>query len=175
MSSNSHRFERTDFQWLILFPVFAVFQIFIHESSHAIVAVLKGGNILDVVIIPHLKDGRFVLPYCKYSGPISWIIKAAPFLVDTALVVTGIIIIKYLQPRSHKLWLIICFMMLWMPFGEMLMNYLMGAFTFFNIISFPAADVSELFLLMQPWIVHLSFIIVIGICGWQISKIFIGK
>lgn len=175
MSSNFHHFERTDFQWLILFPIFAVFQIFIHEISHAITAVLKGGNIIDIVIIPHLKNGRFVLPYCKYSAPSSWMIKAAPFIVDTVLIATGLIIIKKIRLRSHKLWLIISLMMIWMPFGEMLINYLMGVFTFFKIISFPAADVSKLFLLIPPWVVHLSFICVIGICGWQISKIFIGK
>lgn len=175
MSSKSHRFEKADFHWLILFPIFAVFQIFIHESSHAITAVLKGGHIIDVVIIPQLKDGQFVLPYCKYIAPRSWMTITAPFIVDTALIATGLIIINNLRIRSHKLWLITCLMMLWMPFGEMLFNYLMGVLTFCNIISFPAADVSKLFLLIPPWIIHLSFICIIGVSGWQISEIFIGR
>jgi hypothetical protein len=74
--------KRVDFLWLLAFPFYLLIGTLRHEASHALVGWLEGATITEFVFWPTTHRGRLLWGYVSFSGPTSWLMTAAPYVVD---------------------------------------------------------------------------------------------
>jgi hypothetical protein len=68
----------------------------IHEPSHALGAILVGGQLVDIKLIPSFWEGELGGAWVRTVGlgP-SWpVMTAAPYVLDVALVVTSLVVLR---------------------------------------------------------------------------------
>jgi hypothetical protein len=75
--------KKTDWWWLLGFPVYLILGTARHEGAHALAAWLQGADIVEFVVIPGVRDGGLYFGYVQWSGgnP-NWLTTAAPYFLD---------------------------------------------------------------------------------------------
>src|ERR1700730_3496770 len=76
------RFQKSDFLWLFAYPLYQGIGTARHEGSHALVALIEGAKIEQLVVLPSTVGGQFLWGYASWSGPTDWVPLAAPYLCD---------------------------------------------------------------------------------------------
>jgi hypothetical protein len=74
--------KKADFLWLLAFPLYLLIGTLRHEASHALVGWLEGATITEFVFWPTTHRGRLLWGYVSFSGSTSWLMTAAPYVVD---------------------------------------------------------------------------------------------
>lgn len=99
------RLRRTDLWWLLATPLYFVVGTLRHEASHAAAVLLRGGDVTRFVVWPQRDLGHLTFGYVTYSDTHSWVVTAAPYLVDLLVFLVGTWVCRRLLERSHGLWL----------------------------------------------------------------------
>lgn len=99
------RLRRTDLCWLLATPLYFVVGTLRHEASHAAAVLLSGGDVTRFVFWPQRDLGDLTFGYVTSADRHSWIVTAAPYLVDLLVFVVGFWACRRLLHRSHRLWL----------------------------------------------------------------------
>jgi hypothetical protein len=156
--------KKTDFLWLFAYPLYQIIGTFRHEASHALAAWLGGAQIDRFVFWPTIHEtGGFMWGYVTWSGDISWITHAAPYLFDLiTYLVFFVICMRFRFPRRW-LWINAIAIGLISPFINSIYNY-WGGLSSMN-------DVGKLLLALPTPIVHFYFILTL--LGYLIGLILV--
>lgn len=70
--------------WLPIAAALPVFFLWstVHEMSHAIAVLVRGGEVTEFKPYPHMRDGKLVFGYCQYEGESNVGLHIAPYIVD---------------------------------------------------------------------------------------------
>jgi hypothetical protein len=144
--------KKPDFLWILAYPFYQIIGTFRHEASHALVAWLEGVQIEKFVFWPTVHESwGFMWGYVTWSGEISWITHAAPYLCDlVTFLVFSVVCMLFLFPRRW-LWINAIAIGLISPFINSIYNY-WGSLSSMN-------DVGKLLLSLPEPVVHLYFIL----------------
>jgi hypothetical protein len=68
----------------------------IHELSHALGAILVGGKVVDIKLIPSFWEGTFAVAWVKSEGlgPLWPIMTSAPYVIDVSSVVVSLVVLR---------------------------------------------------------------------------------
>ena len=85
----------------------------IHELSHALGAILVGGRVVDIKLIPSFWEGTFAVAWVNTEGlGGSWpVMTGAPYVLDVACVVVGLVVL-WRRPSRSSLVVGLLFMLL---------------------------------------------------------------
>jgi hypothetical protein len=148
--------RKTDFLWLLAYPVYQLAGTLRHEAAHALVARLEGARILEFVWWPTLTEKYgFLWGYVLWKGRTGWMTLAAPYIGDlvTCLIFFAVLIRFDLRPRWLKLNLVVIGLV--SPLANSLYNYL-GIFRGQN-------DVGRLVLDLPAPAVHAYFLVTLSL------------
>jgi len=144
---------KRDLLWLLAYPIYQTIGTFRHESAHAMIIWLGGGEVTDFVIWPSIREGIFFWGYVKYIGSTGWIFYAAPYIFDLLTFCVFFFVCMWVLIRKKWVWLNLVIIGLISPLGNSLYNY-WGGITGMN-------DVGKLFLISSSKITHQYFILTI--------------
>lgn len=120
--------RKRDWFWLLAFPLYLVVGTFRHEFAHAVVAHAQGAEIIQFVFYPSIqKDGLFYFGYVSWRGATTWVVDAAPYLLDVITYVLCFPCVFCFGFRQHWLWLNLVILGLISPIVNSLYNYLRGS------------------------------------------------
>ena len=74
----------------------------IHELSHALGAILVGGKVVDIKLIPSYWEGTFAVAWVTTEGlGRSWpVMTGAPYVIDVAFVVASVVVLRRRLSRN---------------------------------------------------------------------------
>jgi hypothetical protein len=142
--------KRRDFWWLLGYPIYQVIGTIRHESAHALVAVLNGGEVIRFSFLPSVVKGKFYWGYVITSGPKGWLTLFAPYLLDLITFIFFFILCMAVLFKRRWIWLNLVIIGLVSPLANSLYNYL-GGLRSMN-------DVGRLFTLTSRLVIDLYFI-----------------
>jgi hypothetical protein len=143
--------KKTDFLWLLAYPVYQIVGTIRHEGSHALAAVLEGARLQQFVFLPSLSSsGRWLWGYVEYQGRVNGWVTAAPYLVDLLTYAVFFGLCYAVLFRRRWVWLNLVIFGLISPLINSAYNYLGG-------LSGPN-DVGQLLAILPNSPVHLYFI-----------------
>src|SRR4030095_2844271 len=83
MRASKSLLHKADWLWVLGYPLYQTIGTLRHEASHALVARLEGVSILEFVFWPTwTPTGGVYWGYVRWSGSVSWLATAAPYLCD---------------------------------------------------------------------------------------------
>ncbi len=115
--------KKTDFLWLLAYPLYQIVGTLRHEGSHALAAVLSGGTIREFVVWPSLVGGHLLWGYVNYTGNDVWWISAAPYLIDLLTFTVCFIWLWRVRFTRRAVWLNILIIGLLSPLINSAYNY----------------------------------------------------
>jgi hypothetical protein len=98
------RLRRTDLYWLLALPVYQVVGTARHEAAHAMVAAAEGARITRFVVLPSVRDHRFLWGYVTWQGRTDVLAVAAPYLADLLTFAVCFAVCTRLPFRRHWVW-----------------------------------------------------------------------
>ena len=136
-----------DLLWILAYPVYQVIGTFRHESAHALITILGGGEIKEFVFWPSLYKGDFYWGYVVSSGgPTGPLFSAAPYLLDLITFVFFLPLCALVLFKRKWIWINLIAIGLISPFANSIYNYRGGLRTM--------NDVGEMFRDLPDLIVH---------------------
>ena len=148
--------RRSDFLWLLAYPLYQLVGTLRHEAAHALVARLEGARILEFVWWPTFTEkAGFYWGYVSWKGHTGWPTLAAPYIGDliTYLLFFALLARFTIRPRWLKLNLVILGLV--SPFANSLYNYWGGLFH--------PNDVGKLFQELPTTSVHVYFLVTLSL------------
>jgi hypothetical protein len=121
-----HWFHRRDLLWILAYPIYQLIGTFRHEASHALVAMLQGATIHQLVFWPTWTGSGMRWGYVGWSGPTSWVALAAPYLCDLSTFALFYLICTRWRFRRHWVWVNLVAIGLISPLVDSGYNYLNG-------------------------------------------------
>ncbi len=104
MTLQNPKLKKSDWVWLLAYPLYQVVGTMRHEVSHGLVAWLEGATITRFVFWPTVDPQRgFRWGYIQFSGPTSVLTLAAPYLAD--LLTFGLVFWLCMRVRFGRRWL----------------------------------------------------------------------
>jgi len=143
--------RRTDLLWLFAYPLYQLIGTFRHEASHAVFAILEGAAIKEFVFWPTVTNAGFRWGYARWSGDVSWVTTAAPYVCDLATFFIFFLICTRMHFRHHWVWVNLAAIGLISPIVNSVYNYTKG------IIG--GGDVAGLFGVLPNHVIHSYFVI----------------
>jgi hypothetical protein len=138
--------KKTDLLWLLGYPLYQIVGTVRHEGSHALAAVLHGATLTHFVIWPSFVNGRLLWGYVEYTGSDTWLIIAAPYLIDLLTFTICFVWLWRVRFARHAVWLNLVIIGLLSPLINSAYNYA-GRFSSGN-------DVARLLLMLPVGLVH---------------------
>ena len=143
--------RKRDWFWLLFLPLYLIIGTFRHEFSHALVAQLQGAEIVKFTFWPSIhNDGTFYFGYVMLRGETSWLVDAAPYLLDIITYAIFYPLVFFLPFRKHWIWLNLVIIGVISPIINSLYNYLLGS------------DVEKMLAALPDLLVHGLFILGLG-------------
>lgn len=144
--------RKTDFLWLLLWPLYQAIGTLRHEGSHALMALAQGARIQEFVFLPSIsEDAGLLWGYVSWEGSTTWLTTAAPYLTDLLTYLVFFVICYCVVRIPRWLWLNLIIVGLISPLVDSLYNYQGGFWR-------PASDVARLLDVLPPLAVHLYFV-----------------
>jgi hypothetical protein len=144
--------KKTDLWWLLGWPVYQLLGTARHELSHAAVAVCQGARIEQIAIVPSFQSDGFLWGYVSWTGGrVTWLVAAAPYLVDFAFYLAVLFVCLTAFRLRRWLWLNLFILGLLSPFVDTAANYS-------KLFRRPAGDVNELASQFPPVLIHSLFL-----------------
>ena len=143
--------RRRDLLWLFAYPFYQLIGTFRHEASHAILAIVEGAVIEELVFWPTITHSGFRWGYVKWSGDVSWATTAAPYVCDLATFVLFFMICRRMRFKRHWVWVNLVVIGLISPTVNSAYNYINGIRG--------GGDVSRLFGALPNQVIHSYFVI----------------
>lgn len=152
-------FVRKDLFWLLAYPLYQTIGTMRHEASHALFALVEGATIKQFVFWPSMRDSTFYWGYVRWSGQVSWVVTAAPYLVAFAWYVVFFVICTRISFKRHWIWVNLVAIGLITPLVDSAYNYIRG-------ISGSANDVAKLLqgAPLPDWASHAYFVLTLAVC-----------
>lgn len=127
-----------------------------HEASHALVVWLQGGVIDDMALLPGIHpEAGFYFGYVIHSGDTTWLVDAAPYLADLALLLLVLFLTRVKLDWGRYRTAVLYFGVI-SPLVNLIYGYQGGLWR-------PATDVADLRAILPPPLVHLYFAAAIGL------------
>lgn len=120
------RLARRDLLWLLAIPLYVLIGTLRHELSHAIVALLLGGQIERLVFWPTWSETGFRWGYVVWYGRVALVVTVAPYLCDLAMFALFFVICKRIRFRRHWVWVNLVIIGLISPLLNSAYNYVRG-------------------------------------------------
>lgn len=120
------RLRRKDLLWVLAYPVYQVLGSFRHEASHAICALMQGGEIREFVPWPAWTPNGFYWGYVRWSGDVGWLATAAPYLCDLITFAVFFFVCTRVSFRRHWVWVNLVAIGLISPLVNSAYNYISG-------------------------------------------------
>lgn len=117
-----------------------------HEGSHALAAILLGGDVTRFVFWPQRDLGFVTFGYVYYVGDRSWVVTAAPYIMDLVLFAVGVLLCRRLRNGPHWLWVNVLIFTALSSLLDSMWNY--------RPQEFPRNDVAALLHRLPDAIVH---------------------
>jgi len=143
--------RRKDLVWILAYPLYQLFGTFRHEASHAAAAILQGAAIEELVFWPSWGDWGFRWGYVRWSGDVSWVASAAPYLCDLATFVIFFVLCTRVRFRRHWVWINLAAIGIVSPLVNSAYSYIKGIWG--------GGDVARLLDALPNPVVHLYFTI----------------
>lgn len=106
MRSSRALLYKSDWLWLLAYPLYQTVGTLRHEASHALVAWLEGATIVSFVFWPtRTPSGRFLWGYVRWTGSVGWLATAAPYLFDLLTFGLFFWLCTRVHVRHRGLWL----------------------------------------------------------------------
>jgi hypothetical protein len=115
--------KKTDLLWLLAYPLYQIIGTLRHEGSHALAAVLNGATIRQFVVLPSIVNGRLLWGYVDYTGDGTWLITAAPYLIDLLTFAVCFAWLMRVHFSRHAVWLNVVIVGLISPLINSAYNY----------------------------------------------------
>ncbi|MFC1702990.1 hypothetical protein ACFLZO_00820 [Patescibacteria group bacterium] len=151
-----HVFHRHDLIWVLAFPVYQIIGTIRHEASHALVVLAEGGTVLKFVFWPTWHE-RFYWGYVQWSGSASWLVSAAPYLIDLLTFAVFYLICTKVAMRRHWVWVNVYMIGLISPLVNSGYRYISNFFR--------TGDLTSVMTSVPPRIVHAYFILTLFAYG----------
>lgn len=74
--------RKTDWLWVLAYPIYQVIGTIRHESGHALAAWIQGAKITKFVFLPGIRNGQLYFGYVNWEGATNWVTTAAPYFLD---------------------------------------------------------------------------------------------
>jgi hypothetical protein len=142
--------KKTDLLWLLVYPLYQLVGTARHEGSHALLAWLQGAQLRQFVVLPSWVNGRLLWGYVQYDGQTTWLVTAAPYLIDLATYLICFSICLKRPFRRRWVWLNLVILGLISPLINSAYNY-WGGLSSRN-------DVGNLLAELPDPVVHVYFI-----------------
>lgn len=139
-----------DLWWLLAYPIYQIIGTFRHESAHALISILGGGEVSKFVFWPSTLNGRFYWGYVICDGPTGLLFSSAPYLLDLITFTLFFHLCTLVLFKRKWIWINLVVIGLISPFGNSLYNY-WGGLKSMN-------DVGKMFRALPDFIVHGYFI-----------------
>jgi hypothetical protein len=146
--------KRIDFLWLLAAPLYLIATTLRHEGSHALVAMLEGCKVVDVVILPSFRGG-FTFGYAALAGDPGWPMYAAPYCCDLLTFGVAFLVCFFVERIPRWVWLNIVVIGIVGPLANSLYNYQGGFWR-------SGTDVASLLAALPDLWVHLYFAVTIA-------------
>ena len=139
-----------------------------HEASHALVAWLEGTGVAEMALLPGVHpEAGFYFGYVIYDGETSWLARAAPYLVDGALLlVVSLLVTAGTSWRRYRLPILLFGVV--SPLGDLAYSYQGGLWR-------SSTDVADLLATIPAIAVHAYFLGAIGVAVWLLSRLRAGR
>ena len=166
MQSLKTKFRKTDFLWLLAYPLYQIIGTIRHEGSHALAAWLEGGTVTRFVFWPTVDQQRvFRWGYVQFGGPTSWLTLAAPYFAD--LLTFGLFFWLCVRFRFSRRWLWLNFVIIGLisPLANTVFNALGSGR--------PTNDIARLLHSLPPFAVYAYLVLTIALyCAglWVVFK-----
>lgn len=127
-----------------------------HEGSHALAIWLQGGDIEDMALLPGIHpEAGFYFGYVIHSGDTTWLVDAAPYLSDLALLIC-ILLMTRLSVDWRRYRTVVLYLGVIWPMVNLIYGYPGGLWR-------PATDVAGLLAVLPAPLVHLYFAAAFGL------------
>ncbi|MEM6432208.1 MAG: M50 family metallopeptidase [Deinococcota bacterium] len=131
---------------------------FRHEGSHALATVLQGVELIEVRLLPGVReDVGFYFGYVIRGDGGTWLIDAAPFISAVVWFLIAYIILRN-RTLPNRLWLLVFLIGIVSPLVDLIYNYQGGFWR-------EGSDVADLLVSLPDVVVHLYFGVAIALCG----------
>ena len=90
-------FKKTDWAWFLAAPLYLAIGTIRHEGAHAVVGVLEGAKLEEFVFLPSVIDGVFRFGYVTLSGRTTWLMSAAPYLLDVIIALLCFVLLVFVS------------------------------------------------------------------------------
>ena len=115
--------RKTDFVWIIAFPIYQIIGTLRHEGGHAIAALLSGVSVTEFVFWPSITKYGFYWGYVRVAGPTGWAFLAAPYFIDLLTFALFFSICTWALIQRKWIWLNLVIIGLISPFVNSFYNY----------------------------------------------------
>jgi len=134
-----------------------------HEASHALTAWLGGTQILEMKLLPGIHpEAGFYFGYVIYGGDTTWLVRAAPYLVDGVLLLCVLVLVTLDIDWKRYRMPILLFGVI-SPLVDLAYSYQGGLWR-------PSTDVAGLLVTLPAGVVHFYFLGTIGVSVWLLRK-----
>lgn len=152
----NHAFRRRDLVWMLAFPVYQIIGTIRHEASHALVVLAEHGTVLKFVFWPTWHE-RFYWGYVQWTGSVSWLVSAAPYLADLLTFAVFSLICTRVPMRRHWVWVNLYIIGLLSPFVNSGYRYISNFFR--------TGDLTSVMASVPSLIIHAYFILTLFAYG----------
>lgn len=144
--------KKTDWLWILAYPLYQLIGTFRHEGGHALVALASGTEIVEFVFWP--TEGYW--GYVSYRGnPPSILFDAAPYLVDALTFLAFFLICMLVVFKWRWLWINLIAIGIVSPLVNSAYNYFVGLDS--------SNDVGDLLAEISPPLVHAYFWVTLSV------------
>ncbi len=132
-----------DLLWLLAYPIYQVIGTFRHEGAHALVAIIRGGEVSKFVFWPSLYNGDFYWGYVIFDGPKGLLSSAAPYLLDLITFCFFFPLCLFVLFKRKWIWLNLAVIGLVSPLANSFYNY-RGGLSSLNDVGKMFRDLSDI-------------------------------
>ena len=142
-----------DLLWLLAYPIYQLLGTLRHEASHAVMGMIEGARVQQLVFRPHLRETGWPIDWghVSFDGPTTWLTTAAPYFVDPLTFGLFFLVCRYLRP-PRWVWLNLVIIGMVSP----LIN---SAYAYLSSFWRPSSDVTRLLREVPPCAVHVYFVV----------------
>ncbi len=148
--------KKTDWWWLLAYPIYQTIGTIRHELGHALVGLLQGQQITEFVFFPGFRDGYLYFGYVRLTGTTTWQIAAGPYFLDVLTFVVFFAVCMWLPFKRHWLWLNLVIFGVLSPLLNSGYQYLKVGLNMYG-------DVKFLLEQLPPPAIHAFFIVTLGL------------
>lgn len=139
-----------------------------HEASHATAAWLEDTRVVDMALLPGMHpEAGFYFGYVIYDGDTSSLVRAAPYMVDGALIL-GVLLLVTLGSAWKRYRLPVLLFGVVSPLADLVYSYQGGLWR-------SSTDVADLLTTMPGLLIHLYFLCAIAIGVWLLVHMRSGR